>query len=156
MMNVGRILTLIVCLVLKMEQWFFALKFFHWVTEEGNTYEHVKNKPKPSWCSRSAGSCAGSSNTGDVNNWSYHLSPRASHFHQSADDHVLTASNSVQLRVGDIGIQEDLLCTRSLNYKHPCEAFLLQGSSKSCVSVQIQLYSYDHFFHSFCFYKKPV
>lgn len=151
-----RILTLIVCLVLKMEQWFFALKFFHWVTEEGNTYERVKNKPKTSWCSKSAGSCAGSSNTGDVNNWSYRLSPRASHFHQSAGERVLTASSSVQLRVGDIGTQEDLLCTKSLNYKHPCEAFLLQGSSKSCVPVQIQLYSYGDFFHSFCFYKKPV
>jgi len=139
-----------------MEEWFFFLKFFYLVTDKGSPYECIKIKPKPSWFSKSAGSCVGSSNTGDVNNWFYCLSPRVSHFHQPAGEYVLAASNSVQLRVCDSGICEGSYCTKFLNYKHSYEAFLLQGSSESCMPVQMQLYSYSEIFPSFCFHKKLV
>lgn len=101
-------------------------------------------------------SCVGSSNTGGVNNWFYCLSPGVSHFHQPAGEYVLAASNWVQLRVCDSSICEALCGTKSLNYEHSYNAFLLEGSSESCVPVQIQLYACSEIFPSFCFHKKLV
>lgn len=97
----------------------------------------------------------GSSNTEDVNNWFYCLSPSISHFHQPAGEHERAASNWVQLRVCDSDICEGSYCTKSLNYKHSYKAFHLQASSESCVPVQIQVSSYRENFPSFCFHRKP-
>lgn len=126
-----------------MEQWFFFLKFFNPVTEKGNV---LKSSPNLLGFPSLPSSCVGSSNTGDVNNRSYCPSPGVSNFHQPAGEYVLAASNWVQLRVCDSSICEGLYCTKSLNYKHSYKAFLLEGSSESCVPVQIQLYSCSEIF----------